>query len=90
MNRRTLLAGMGATAAVPAWAQGPARLSFTAIPDQDETRLVERFGRVALYLQAKLGIPVSYVPVKTYPAAVTAFTKSGNGDSILSRTDASG
>lgn len=46
---------------------------FTAIPDQDETRLVERFSRFAKYLEAKLGVPVKYVPVKTYPAAVTAF-----------------
>ena len=47
---------------------------FTAIPDQDETRLVERFTRVAEYLQSKLGLPVKYLPVKSYPAAVTAFT----------------
>src|SRR5207245_9779292 len=47
---------------------------FTAIPDQDETRLVERFTRVADYLQTKLGVPVKYLPVKSYPAAVTAFT----------------
>jgi len=46
---------------------------FTAIPDQDETRLVERFNRFAKYLEGKLGVPVKYVPVKTYPAAVTAF-----------------
>src|SRR5713226_8075467 len=46
----------------------------TAIPDQDETRLVERFTRVAEYLQSKLGVPVKYLPVKSYPAAVTAFT----------------
>ncbi len=46
---------------------------FTAIPDQDQTRLVERFTRVAEYLQDKLGVPVKYVPVKSYPAAVTAF-----------------
>src|SRR6201997_5695719 len=46
---------------------------FTAIPDQDETRLVERFSHFAKYLEAKLGVPVRYVPVKTYPAAVTAF-----------------
>ena len=46
---------------------------FTAIPDQDETRLVERFTKVADYLQAKLGVPVRYLPVKSYPAAVTAF-----------------
>ena len=49
---------------------------FTAIPDQDQTRLVERFTRVADYLQAKLGVPVRYVPVKSYPAAVTAFTNN--------------
>jgi phosphonate transport system substrate-binding protein len=48
-------------------------LVFTAIPDQDETRLVERFNRFARYLEAKLSVPVKYVPVKTYPAAVTAF-----------------
>ena len=46
---------------------------FTAIPDQDQTRLVERFTRVADYLGAKLGVPVKYIPVKSYPAAVTAF-----------------
>ena len=50
---------------------------FTAIPDQDETRLTQRFGKVADYLQEKLGVPVRYVPVKTYPAAVTSFV---NGD----------
>lgn len=59
---------------------GPARaeaakppLVFTGIPDQDESRLVERFGKVATYLEAKLGVPVRYIPVKNYPAAVTAF-----------------
>ena len=46
---------------------------FTAIPDQDETRLTERFGRVARYLERKLGVGVKYVPVKSYPAAVTSF-----------------
>jgi len=54
----------------------PASLAFTAIPDQDESRLVERFGRVAAYLQAQLGVPVTYVPMKSYPAAVTAFTNN--------------
>src|SRR6266545_6592012 len=57
-----------------AFGQSPPPLVFTAIPDQDETRLVERFSKVADYLQAKLGIPVKYLPVKGYPAAVTAFT----------------
>ena len=46
---------------------------FTAIPDQDETRLQQRFGKVADYLTAQLGVTVKYVPVKSYAAAVTAF-----------------
>ena len=46
---------------------------FTAIPDQDETRLQERYSQTAEYLHEKLGVPVRYVPVKSYPAAVTAF-----------------
>jgi phosphonate transport system substrate-binding protein len=49
---------------------------FTAIPDQDETRLRERFSRFAKYLEGKLGVTVKYLPVKTYPAAVTAFTNN--------------
>ena len=75
MLRRSLLAALAASAA-PAIAQPARRLVFTAIPDQDETRLVERFGRVATYLEAALGVPVGYVPVKSYPAAVTAFTNN--------------
>lgn len=61
-----MLVGASATAQSPTFV-------FTAIPDQDETRLVERFSRFAKYLEAKLSVPVKYVPVKTYPAAVTAF-----------------
>jgi phosphonate transport system substrate-binding protein len=51
-------------------------LVFTAIPDEDETRLVERFTQYARYFEAKLGVPVKYLPVKSYPAAVTAFTNN--------------
>jgi phosphonate transport system substrate-binding protein len=58
---------------MPALAQTKPAFVFTAIPDQDETRLVEKFTRVAKYLESKLGLPVKYVPVKSYPAAVTAF-----------------
>jgi phosphonate transport system substrate-binding protein len=50
-----------------------ATLVFTAIPDEDETRLVERFTQYAKYFESKLGVPVKYLPVKSYPAAVTAF-----------------
>ena len=46
---------------------------FTAIPDQDEARLMERFGKVATYLTKELGVETKYVPVKSYAAAVTAF-----------------
>jgi phosphonate transport system substrate-binding protein len=48
-------------------------LVFTAIPDQDESALRTRFGKIATYLQGKLGVDVKYVPVKSYAAAVTAF-----------------
>lgn len=47
--------------------------TFTAIPDQDETRLQERFNKVAAYLSRQLGVEVKYIPVKSYDASVTAF-----------------
>ena len=46
---------------------------FTAIPDQNESQLRERFDKVAVYLSDKLGVEVKYIPVKSYAAAVTAF-----------------
>lgn len=46
---------------------------FTAIPDEDETRLRTRFEKVADYLADKLGVEVKFVPVKSYDAAITAF-----------------
>ena len=46
---------------------------FTAIPDQDESKLRQRFGKVAIYLSRALKLNVEYVPVKSYAAAVTAF-----------------
>ena len=51
-------------------------LVFSAIPDQDETRLKERFGDIATYLSKKLDVPVKYVPVKSYAAVVTAFVNN--------------
>jgi len=68
----TLAVSLGLLAGMPA----PARAEtfvFTAIPDQDESRLQTRFGKVAEYLEQKLGVDVDYVPVKSYAAAVTAF-----------------
>ncbi len=77
ISRRDALATLTATAATSflskhASAQQRA-LIFTAIPDEDETRLVERFTQYAKYFEGKLGVPVKYLPVKSYPAAVTAF-----------------
>ena len=46
---------------------------FTAIPDENTARLVERFSKVAAYLSSQLGIEVEYVPVKSYSASVAAF-----------------
>ena len=54
----------------PTWAES---FTFTAIPDQDASRLQQRFGKVASYLQEQLGVEVKYIPVKSYAAAVTAF-----------------
>jgi len=48
-------------------------LTFTAIPDQDESQLRKRFGAVGDYLSKSLGVKVRYIPVKSYAAAVTAF-----------------
>lgn len=83
-RRRFVLASLGLPLALPALSlagAGPAAaqqstLVFTAIPDEDETRLVERFTIYAKYLEQKLGFPVKYLPVKSYPAAVTAFTNN--------------
>ncbi|MCK2184503.1 putative selenate ABC transporter substrate-binding protein [Halomonas getboli] len=62
-------------AALALFTQGAAAdtFRFTAIPDEDQSRLVERFSKVADYLEEKLDVDVEYVPVKSYGAAVTAF-----------------
>jgi phosphonate transport system substrate-binding protein len=74
MLKRSILtvAFLSLLAASTATAQ-QATLVFTAIPDEDETRLVERFTQYAKHFESKLGVPVKYLPVKSYPAAVTAF-----------------
>lgn len=53
-----------------AWA---AAFSFTAIPDQDTTRLQKRFNNIADYLSTRLSTRVTYIPVKSYAASVAAF-----------------
>src|SRR5262250_999493 len=77
MFKRSILALSVLSVLAPGVARAQqATLVFTAIPDEDETRLVERFTAYAKYFEAKLGIPVKYLPVKSYPAAVTAFTNN--------------
>ena len=76
MNRKSFLRLLFLTVVLfsnTAVAAPPKTLVFSAIPDQDETRLKQRFGDVAKYLEKKLGVPVKYVPVKSYAAAITAF-----------------
>ncbi len=68
--RMTLLAALLAGTASIAQAE---TFYFSAIPDEDQTALVERFTKVAEYLEAELGVDVEFVPVKNYGASVTAF-----------------
>ena len=47
--------------------------TFTAIPDQDETMLKERFSKLARYLSKELDVDVKFIPVKSYAASISAF-----------------
>lgn len=67
---RALMLALGLVAAPLAAAN---TLVFTAIPDEDETRLQERFGAVADYLAEELEVEVRFIPVTSYAASVTAF-----------------
>jgi phosphonate transport system substrate-binding protein len=52
-------------------------LRFSAIPDQNTTRLRQKFDPIADYLAQALGVPVEYVPATDYTASVEMFR---NGD----------
>ena len=73
LTRRTSFAVLAWLAASVGSAAEPPTLYFSAIPDEDETRLAARFDKVAVYLAKELGFPVKYIPLKSYPASVTAF-----------------
>lgn len=74
LKRRQVIAGLAACAAIaPGLGRAAEVLRFSAIPDEDATKLMGRFTKVAEYLSGKLGVPVEFVPVKSYPAAVVAF-----------------
>lgn len=66
-------AGLVLATAATTSAQNTPTLYFSAIPDDDETRLMARFANVAKYLSDELGVPVQYIPVKDYAASVVAF-----------------
>ncbi len=51
-------------------------LRFSAIPDQNTTELIQRFGPLADYLSTTLGVPVQYVPARDYQASVEMFRNS--------------
>lgn len=69
----------GATASTASGSSGgsTAALSFSAIPDQNQTELKEKFDALAAHLSKELGIPVKYVPARDYQASVEMFK---NGD----------
>lgn len=74
------------SASTPADTQGTtteevAPLTVGAIPDQDPEKLQRLYTKLADYLSAELGVPVEYVPVTDYAAAVTAF-KVGDLDLV--------
>ena len=66
---RILMLGIGLIIASAASGEVTKNLTFTAIPDQDESRLRVRFNKIAIYLTKKIGINFKYIPVKSYTAA---------------------
>ena len=46
---------------------------FSAIPDQDETKLKERFSKLATYLSSELNVEAKFIPIKSYSASIAAF-----------------
>jgi phosphonate transport system substrate-binding protein len=56
-------------------------LRISAIPDQNPEKLGRLYGLVANELSRRLGVPVKYVPVTDYAAAVSAF-RTGDLDLV--------
>ena len=73
-----LLFGLGITA-FPTAAVRPLRIG--AIPDQNPERLNRLHGALSAELSESLGVPVRYVPVSNYAAAVSAF-RTGSLDLV--------
>ena len=70
---------------IPAAQAQPAKqrplLRISAIPDQNPEKLNRLYGLVASELSQQLGVPVKYVPMTDYAAAVTAF-RTGDLDLV--------
>ena len=56
-------------------------LKIGAIPDQNPEKLNRLYGSLSEELKASLNVPVQYVPVSNYAAAVSAF-RSGSLDLV--------
>ena len=56
-------------------------LRLSAIPDQDPEKLNRLYGGLATYLSSALRVPVKYVPVTDYTAAVSSF-RIGDLDAV--------
>ncbi len=76
----SILIACGGKPAAPAASRKTPVLRYTAIPDQNSTELEAKFRPLSDYLSKALGIPVEYVPVRDYQAAVESFK---NGDVLL-------
>jgi phosphonate transport system substrate-binding protein len=83
----TWLAGLPPSApeasalAGPPSATAPAVLRLSAIPDQNPEKLNRLYPLVAKVLSRQLGVPVRYVPMVDYAAAVSAF-RTGDLDLV--------
>ena len=74
-------AANGATKAVKPRFAANQTLRLSAIPDQDPAKLNRLYGGLATYLSRSLGVPVKYVPVTDYTAAVSSF-RIGDLDAV--------
>ena len=73
-RRTVLVAGLALLGGLPFQAASSAdTLRVGAIPDQNPERLNRLYGALSRELSETLGVPVRYVPVSNYPAAVSAF-----------------
>lgn len=81
-RRAAILSGLLAIAALAAApSQAQPVLKIGAIPDQNPEKLNRLYGVLAEELGSKLKVPVRYVPVSNYAAAVSAF-RTGSLDLV--------